>query len=213
MPYLVVILFGKILLKYDSSRKYIRPFFEAIHAPYKANRWYWFAINQIIVVFMYIMDTLDGLRYAPLSLFFQLVVFLVVLTFDVSQAYFLPFKNKILNVINIFLILNTSIVFYTTIAYFHEYPEKVAIFVSISICPAIIIICLIIVYHILVVTKKLRKLFLLLQYIKTLLLETFKKKIITRPSSQRYFDANNNDIQDTGDYSQAREPLLEWMST
>ena len=213
IPYMVVILFGKCLLKYDRSRKYIRPFFEAIHAPYKANRWYWFAVNQIIVVFMYILDTIHGLRYAPLSLFFQLILFLIVLSYDVSQAYFLPFKNKILNVIHIFLLLNTSIVFYTAIAYFHEYPEKVAIFVSISICPAIIIISLIIVYHVLVVTKKLRKLFLLLQYTKTLFLETFKKKIIARPTRQRRFDANNNDIQDTGDYTQAREPLLEWIST
>ena len=55
IPYLVVILFGKYLLRFDRSREYIRPFFEAIHAPYKANKWYWFAINQLFVLYVYLI--------------------------------------------------------------------------------------------------------------------------------------------------------------
>ena len=41
-PYFILILFGKFLLKCDRFREYVRLFYEAIHAPYKTNRWYWF---------------------------------------------------------------------------------------------------------------------------------------------------------------------------
>uniref|UniRef100_A0A1X7TGK5 TRP C-terminal domain-containing protein n=1 Tax=Amphimedon queenslandica TaxID=400682 RepID=A0A1X7TGK5_AMPQE len=210
IPYMIIILFGKCLLKFDRTREYIRPFFEAIHAPYKANRWYWFAINQLFVVHVYLIDTVQELGNLFFSLIFELLLFLILEVFIAFQACFLPFKNKILNAVNIFLLLSISTTFYIAIYFFHDYPKEVAIFISISFCPTIIIFCVIITYHVLVVTNKLGKLFQLLQSTKTLVSEKLKRK---RPVHQRQRAAYYNDIHDTGDYTQAREPLLEWMST
>ena len=208
IPYMVVIPFGKYLLKLDRSREYIRPFFEAIHAPYKANKWYWFAINQLFVVGVYLTDTIQGLKNLRFSLLLELLMFLIIQVFIASQSCLLPFKNKLLNAVNIFLLLTTSTTFYTAMYFFHDYPKEVAIYISISFCPIIIIFFLIITYHVLLVTNKLDKLLLLLHTMKALF-EKLKKK---RSSSQGC-SAVYNDIHDTGDYSQAREPLLEWMST
>ena len=213
IPYMVVILFGKFLLKLDRSREYIRPFFEAIHAPYKANKWYWFAINQLFVLYVYLIDTIQGLKNLRFSLLFELLMFLIIQVFIASQSCFLSFKNKLLNAVNIFLLLTISTAFYTAIYFFHDYPKEVAIYISVSFCSTIIIFCLIIIYHILLVTNKLDKLFLLLQSTRTLFSGKFKKKKTVKPSNERRRGAYYNDTHDTGDYTQAREPLLEWIST
>ena len=211
IPYMVVILFGKYLLRFDRSREYIRPFFEAIHAPYKANKWYWFAINQLFVLYVYIIDTLQGYKNLRFSLLFELFLFLIIQVFVASQSCLLPFKNKLLNAVNIFFLLTIGTTFYTAIYFFHDYPKEVAIYISVSICSTSVIFCLIIIYHLLVATNKLGKLFLLVQSIKTLF-EKFKRKKIARPLNRRNRGAYYNDTHDTGDYTQAREPLLEWMS-
>ena len=208
IPYMVVILFGKCLLKFDRSREYIRPFFEAIHAPYKANKWYWFAINQLFVLYVYVSHTIRGLKNLEFSLLFELLLFLIFQVFLISQASFMPFKNKILNAVNIFLLLTISTTSYTAIYFFHDYPKEVAIFISASFYPIIIIFCLIIIFHVLLATNKLNKVFLLLQFMR-IIFEKLKKKV---SSSQRCSAVYDNDIHDTGDYTQAREPLLEWMS-
>ena len=208
IPYMVVILFGKYLLKLDKSREYIRPFFEAIHAPYKANKWYWFAINQLFVLYVYLIDTIQGLKNLRYSLYFELLQFAIIQVFIASQSCLLPFKNKLLNAVNIFILLTTSTTFYTAMYFFHDYPKEVAIYISISFCPIIIIFFIIITYHVLLVANKLDKLLLLLHTMKALF-EKLKKKM----SSSQRCNAVYNDIHDTDDYSQAREPLLEWMST
>lgn len=164
----------------------------------------------IICVSNCAIEDLKNLRF---SLLFDLLLFLTFQVFLVSQACFMPFKNKLLNAVNIFLLLTISTTFYTAIYFFHDYPKVVAIYISVSFCPIIIIFFLIITYHVLLVANKLDKLFLLLQSMRTLFSKIFKKKETVRPSTnQRHHVAYYNDIQDTGDYTQAREPLLEWMS-
>ena len=210
IPYMAIILFGKRLMKFDKFRKYIRPFFEAIHAPYKDNMWYWFALNQVFVVLVYVLGTINGWKYLSLSVFCEVILFQI---FNISQSCFMPFKNKILNVLNIFLVLNLSIAYFTAMYYFHQYPKAVVMFVSFSVCPAIAIFCLILTFHILVVTNKLKNVLQLFKTVKNLRLRCLRRQQVGRRTNHNNFAAYCRDIQDSGDYSKAREPLLEYIST
>ena len=209
IPYMAIILFGKQLMKFDKLREYIRPFFEAIYAPYKDNMWYWFALNQVYVVLAYVFTTMGALNYSISSVFFIPLYFIFNQVFFTSQACFSPFKNKILNGLNFFLVVNLITVYYTATSYYHQYPKAVVTFVSISVCPSILIFSLIVTFHILQVTNKLNTLFQLF--------ETFKR--LCRWQAQRLTNRENcatfnyRDIQDSGDCTQAREPLLEYIST
>ena len=40
IPYLLIILTGRLLMKSNKIREYLRPIYEAIHAPYKYNKQY-----------------------------------------------------------------------------------------------------------------------------------------------------------------------------
>ena len=207
IPYMAIILFGKQLMKFDKLREYIRPFFEAIYAPYKDNMWYWFALNQVYVVLAYVFDTMTVLKYLISSVFFKPLYFLFNQVFFASQACFSPFKSKLLNGLNFFLVINLITVYYTATSYYHQYPNVVVTFVSVSVFPSILIFSLIVTYHILLVTNKLNIFFLL----KCLYRQQAGRVRPTNHENRATF--NYRDIQDSGDYTQAREPLLECIST
>ena len=209
IPYMAIILFGKQLMKFDKLREYIRPFFEAIYAPYKDNMWYWFALNQVYVVLAYVFTTMGALNYSISSVFFIPLYFIFNQVFFTSQACFSPFKNKILNGLNFFLVVNLITVYYTATSYYHQYPKAVVTFVSISVCPSILIFSLIVTFHILQVTNKLNTLFQLFETSKRLC--RWQAQRLTNRENCATF--NYRDIQDSGDCTQAREPLLEYIST
>ena len=211
IPYMAIILFGKQLMKFDKLREYIRPFFEAIHAPYKDNMWYWFAMNQVFVLLAYAFDTMIALKSSISSLFFEPLYFILNQIFVTSQACFSPFKNKLLNGLNFYLIINLITVYYTATYYYHHYPKAVVTFVSISVCPSILIFSLIVTFHILQVTNKLNNLFQLFETFKRLCRRQAGRVRPTNHENRATF--NYRGIQDSRDYTQAREPLLECIST
>ena len=96
-PYFVLILFGKFLLKFDRVREYIRPFYEAIHAPYKPNRWYSFSLYQILLLMMYSTAIFAGNTEALLLVLFNIFLYF--------QTCSMPFRNKALNLLNLSLLL------------------------------------------------------------------------------------------------------------
>ena len=211
IPYMAIILFGKQLMKFDKLREYIRPFFEAIHAPYKDNMWYCFAMNQVFVLLAYVLDTMSALKSSISSLFFEPLYFILNQIFVTSQACFSPFKNKLLNGLNFYLVINLIAVYYTAMYYYHQYPKAVVTFVSISVCPSILIFSLIVTFHILQVTDKLNNLFQLFETFKHLCRRQAGRVRPTNRENRATF--NYRGIQDSGDYTQAREPLLECIST
>ena len=211
IPYMAIILFGKQLMKFDNFREYIRPFIEAIYAPYKDNMWYWFALNQVYVLLAYVFDTMSALKYSFSSVFFKPLFFLFNQVFFMSQTCFSPFKNKLLNGLNFYLVINLITVYYTATYYYHHYPKAVVTFVSISVCPSILIFSLIVTFHILQVTNKLNNLFQLFETFKYLCRRQAGRVRPTNHENRATFNYRN--IQDSGDYAQAREPLLECIST
>uniref|UniRef100_A0A1X7VSJ4 G-protein coupled receptors family 3 profile domain-containing protein n=1 Tax=Amphimedon queenslandica TaxID=400682 RepID=A0A1X7VSJ4_AMPQE len=56
--YLTVLLAGRPLMKIDRIREYLRPIYEAIHAPYRPNREFFFSFSTIFIALTYLISTL-----------------------------------------------------------------------------------------------------------------------------------------------------------
>ena len=193
VPYLVVIFFGKFIMKVDKLREYIRPLYEAVHAPYKSNKWYWFSFQQIILLLIYSSAIIEGTH--PRA---TLIVLIMSVVFLYLQLCSMPFKNRISNMLNCFFILNLIITFMAA-QYIHltyGSPKYLAFFFAFANYPVLIIFGFIIIYHILLSTNQLAK----VHYLCKKIVACFVKK-------ERQF--YQHECNDSGDYTQAREPLLE----
>ena len=84
-------------------REYLRPLYEAIHASYKYNKQYWFTTRQLLLTFVYIFYTI----YRGTHLFLPFSIVLpIYFVFVTVQAYLRPFKNKIINILDLFVMVN-----------------------------------------------------------------------------------------------------------
>lgn len=107
LPYAFVLLGGKYLLRCGRINKYLLPVHEAIHAPYKRNKQYWFTARLLLVI--YVGAFYAKLRGPNISALYSLVIIALTL-FTIAQAYSSPFRNKILNALDLFImVLSTSV--------------------------------------------------------------------------------------------------------
>ena len=190
LPYMVLMLFGKFFLKVDRLREYVRPFFEAIHAPYKGRKWYWFALQQLFVMIVYIFETISRGKEWSMS-----VILILLIVFLYLQTYSMPFKNKLISILNLSFLLLLNIEFLVIQFMFlsNGSPKYLVMFFAISNYPIIALFCLIIAYHILLSMNKMRK------------ISAFYDKLFPRPLNRRQyiFDGSRDD--------EIREPLLETL--
>ena len=103
---MLIILTGCLLMKSNKIREYLRPLYEAINAPYKYNKQYWFTTRQLLLIFVYIFYTIY--RGTNLLLPFSIVL-PIYFVFVTVQAYLRPFKNKIINNLDLFVMVNYGI--------------------------------------------------------------------------------------------------------
>ena len=193
LPYMVLVLFGKLLLRVDKLREYVRPLYEAIHAPFKEKKWYWFALQQLFLLLVYVLETVSGGKaWSMLVLLILLIIFLYL------QAFSMPFKNKLINILNLSLVLGLNIEILVTQFIFlsNGSPKYFVMFFAALNYPIIAVFCLIIAYHILISTNKMGK-------ITAFCHELLPR--VTRPPNQRHYNQS-----DSNDY-QYREPLLETL--
>uniref|UniRef100_A0A1X7T668 Uncharacterized protein n=1 Tax=Amphimedon queenslandica TaxID=400682 RepID=A0A1X7T668_AMPQE len=206
IPYFIVILLGKFLLKFDKLREYIRPFYEAIHAPYRRNKWYWFALHQLFVLFTYVSETFSSSQRRVLFLAVLLIYHILLYL----HAKLMPFRYKILNWLHLMILFALDVIFlvsqYIYLSNDHS-PKQLVTFFTIAVYPIIAVFILIIAYHILLVTNKVDHVLFLCRRVK----EHFpglKRK--TRQYRRRcQYDECRSSDSGSGDYTEAREPLLE----
>ena len=55
VPYITLLLLAKPLRRCSLANKYLRPVLEAIHAPYKEGKKYWFVLRLVLVIILYII--------------------------------------------------------------------------------------------------------------------------------------------------------------
>ena len=101
ITYLTVLLAGRLLMKIKKVREYLRPFHEAIHAPYKHSKEFFFSSSIILVAFLYLLRaTLIGSSNPNLVLMIGIPVTCMYFTvIGISQ----PFNDMRLNVLNVFI--------------------------------------------------------------------------------------------------------------
>ena len=154
--YMTVLLAGRPLMRINYRiREYIRPVYEAIHAPYKRNKEFFFASQLLIVIILYVIhtcfrgkDILLGIAIASSILFVYIAI----------ESIARPFKRMSLNIFNLCL-LSFSALIYGSGLYFIKSDHEDGLTIIIAISNAVIIASLlgVIIIHILWVTGLLEK--------------------------------------------------------
>ena len=144
IPYLVILTFGRYMIKHCTTASlYLRPILEAVYAPYKDKRQYWFVARLLLVIFIYSVYTLVSDEITNIVVSFTIFLFLI------GQALFRPFKSEIQNMVNCWLLLNMTIV------YAMLWNKHLPIFGEVTIIAvmlALLTIILVLVYHVMVNT-------------------------------------------------------------
>ncbi|XP_019856898.1 PREDICTED: uncharacterized protein LOC109585325 [Amphimedon queenslandica] len=107
--YMTVLLAGRPLMRINYKiREYIRPVYEAIHAPYKRNKEFFFVSRLLIVLFIYFLY--DTVRGRDFFLGFAIAV-PILTTYTALEGLCRPFKKMSLNIFNFVLLSVTSVVY------------------------------------------------------------------------------------------------------
>ena len=117
VPFILVGLFGVKMLRSRFIARYLRPFIDAIHGPYKDNLRYWFGLRLIVMSLVYIVNAV--LQGSNMTL--QLLLSLIILgSFTFVEGVFLPFKSRILNVLDLWFMVLLLFYFVT----YHGYNSS-----------------------------------------------------------------------------------------
>ena len=152
LPYVLLLLFAKPLRPLACTNKYLRPLLEAIHAPYKKGKQYWFTLRFLLLCAMYgiyafYRATNMYILYITTSP--MLVIFLV------FQAYIKPFKNKLVNILDSWLMMNLTFFYLTTLYFILEDKSAIVqLFCISSVILTLVTFIIVIVYRVVLVTGK-----------------------------------------------------------
>ena len=199
VPYLVILFGGKLMLKFCSGNNYLRAIHEAIHGSYKETRKYWFSIRMLLLLIVYtIFVTVSD------SSSITTITAPIIVAFSLIQAYFRPFKNKALNILDAFIMLNIVMTYSVTMyAYYtnaNSFNTATFALTATIILVIFITFIIIVIYQFLFVTGVLQKLSEFLKPKFSLLIEQqkYKKPLVLSEISESFYDS-------CSDY---REPIL-----
>ena len=103
LVYGIGLLCPRRISKTPFGSKYCRPLIEAIHAPYKQGKEYWFVLRIVLLIFFYtIYAIFRGLNW----LLICDITLPVLSAFIVAQVHIKPFKSNIVNVLDLLPMLN-----------------------------------------------------------------------------------------------------------
>ena len=155
--YMTVLLAGRPLMRINYRiREYIRPVYEAIHAPYKRNREIFFVSRLILIIFIY---TLYALFRGHNIFVFIAIVSPILTTYTALEGLARPFKKMSLNIFN-FILISFLSVLYGTDWYLTKNDQNFLILIITDIIYSIMTLFLagVIILHLLWVTGLLDKL-------------------------------------------------------
>ncbi len=200
IPYILLLILGRPLIKCSKiANLYIRPIYEAIHAPYKEGRQYWFTARLVLLIIMYL---LYSLLKANNSSELNTAISTLLFSFTVIQAISRPFKSNAINVLDTWLMLNISLV-YNTLS--NKISSESINFIMTTVILAILTLVLIIAYHVYLVTihnRKFQEVIDKLENIK--LFRMITSRSITRSRVTRELTTDSY----YGPCTQYREPLI-----
>ena len=145
IPFTLVGLFGVKMLRIGCISKYFRPFIDAIQGPYKDNLRYWFGLRLIVLSLIYIITAI--FQGSNMTLQLLLIIFVLVF-YTIVQAVVLPYKNKILNILELWfmvlLLVNFIINLPNSVS---DYHTSINIVTTLEIVLCFVTYCIILLYH------------------------------------------------------------------
>ena len=135
--YMIILLAGRLLLRINWLREYLRPAYEAIHAPYKRNKELFFSARMLIVILIYILYIQLGEEYFDK----MYLIFISVLTgYCFLETSCAPYKLAWLNNLDRFIQMVLLILSALTLYWLHVKSWNGLI---ISLCTATLVIMMI----------------------------------------------------------------------
>ena len=144
IPFILVGLFGVNMLRSRFIAKYFRPFIDAIHGPYKERLRYWFGLRLVILSLIYIITAV--LQGSNMNLQLLLLTFILNL-FIITQAIVLPYKNKILNVLDLWFMVLLLVNLITSLSYSSSENTTAINIATVQIVLCVITYIVILMYH------------------------------------------------------------------
>ena len=208
IPYMLIILTGRLLMKSNKIREYLRPIYEAIHAPYKYNKQYWFTARQLLLIFEYIMYTIY--RGSNILLPFSAVL-PIYFMFVAVQAHLSQFKKKVINILDLSVMINYGMFLCTNWYLINEgHLCTAAVFDAIFVYIMMFIFSVVVFYHIVLLTGQQARFIGYINAVQRLMkkLTQCLNKNSQPVSHSRQFreDINSSFFDDS--YSEYREPLM-----
>ena len=144
IPYIVFFFLAKPLIRHSlMANHYLRPVFEAILAPYKEGKHHWFVARVLLLIIIYILYTVYKTVHGSV-LYISVAALLA--SFLIGQALFQPFKNKLINLLDCWLMFNLTLI-YVTLSYINL--REATIFSVVAVFLVFLTFLVILLYHIL----------------------------------------------------------------
>ena len=149
VPYILLLLFPKLWLRFRIINKYCKPFVDAILAPYRENQCHWFSLRLILQVQMCIVFACyRGSSYSSVAT----INGSILIAFSFIHCVCHPFKSRYLNVLDTWFALIGCAIF----AFYHFfYIQNYIMFCNVMVLLVFLTFLGILLYHFLLVRGKL----------------------------------------------------------
>ena len=152
ITYLTVLLAGRPLMKINKVREYLRPIYEAIHAPYEHNKEFFFSFSIILVAFLYLLSYIFiGSDNSTVGLAIGIPIIGIYFTI---AAFSRPFKEMYINILYVINFTITGIVV-GTVWFFNRNTSSMAFKIVSATCDTLVMLVLasFILFHILIMKR------------------------------------------------------------
>ena len=146
LPYVLLLLFAKPLRHWTCVNEYTRPILEAIHAPYKNDKEYWFVARLLLLIMMYLLYSFEPYQH---TIYIAIASILVLFIF--GQAMFRPYKSNFINLLDCWLLFNLAYIYFTM-----QHLE-ITIYSILAIFLFFMTFFVVLVYHLLLIRGQLKK--------------------------------------------------------
>ena len=121
VPYILLLLFPKLWLRFRIINKYCKPFIDAILAPYRENQHHWFSLRLILQVEMCIVFACyQGSSYSSVAT----INGSILIAFSFIHCVCHPFKSRYLNILDTWLALIGCAIFAFYRFFLHQRHTK-----------------------------------------------------------------------------------------
>ena len=151
LPYGILLVGIRFFSRFRIINKF-RPLIDAYCAPYKDKYRFWFGLRIWVLVVIYILFA--GLRNTPRILF--ICQSIVLILFIIAQVAVMPFRNIIINWLDIFFMTNALLL---SIVVLHGVPLAILVASSLSVGAALVAFFCIVGYHAWNLWKRLKVLY------------------------------------------------------